>query len=121
LRVQATGLSLSRGSFFNPFFRIRVVDEPMNKDARCMNLVWIEFARFDHDLRFSHRDLAACGRVGIEVTRGSAIDQVPVQIGLPRLHQRQVGLNAALKNIGMPVEFLVLLALATSVPTPVRV
>src|SRR5581483_2074176 len=103
-------LSLSRGPLLDPLFRMRIVHEPVNKDAWRMNLIGIEFAWFYDDLRFGNRDLAAGGGRRIEVARGAAIDQVAVRIGLPGLHQCQIGLNAALQDVGHAVEFLVLFA-----------
>ena len=79
----------------------------MNKDSRRMNLVRIQFARLDDDLCFCHCDLAAGGGVGVEVSRRAPVNQVAVTIGLTRLHQCQVGLTAALQNVGVSIEFLV--------------
>ena len=82
----------------------------MNKDARRVNLIRIEFARLDDDLRFRHGDLAAGGCVRVEVARRAAIDKVAVQVGLPGFHQGQIGPDAAFQNVRDSVEILVLFA-----------
>ena len=68
----------------------------MNKDSRGVNLVWIELTGLDDFFHFGDRDFAASGGVGIEVARGAAIDQVAMQIGFPRLHDREFGGKASL-------------------------
>jgi len=86
------------------------VDEPMNKNARRMNLVRIEFPGSTTISASATVILPHVAALGLKL-RASAINQVPVQIGFPGLHQRQVGLNPALQDEGVSVEFLVLLAL----------
>jgi hypothetical protein len=44
--------------------------KPMHEDSRRVNLVGIELAGLDDDLRFGDGDLAAGGRDWVEVARG---------------------------------------------------
>ena len=77
--------------------RLRIVDEALNEDAGRVNLVGVEFAGLDDDLGLCDGDAAAGGDVGIEVARGAAVDEVAVRVGLPRLHQREVGVDGTLE------------------------
>ena len=64
----------------------------------------------DDDLGFGDGDLAAGGGVGIEVAGGAAVDEVAVGVGLPGFDQGEIGADAALEDVGVAVEVLVLLA-----------
>src|ERR1700678_4467653 len=85
--------------------------QAMHKNSRRVNFIGVELAWFDDDFRFGNCDLAATGGIGVEVARGAAIDEVAMKIGLPRLDQRQIGANAALKDMRYTVEFLMLFSL----------
>jgi len=82
----------------------------MNEDGRSMDLVRIQFTGLSDFFHFGNGDPSATGGVGIEVACCPAIDKVAVQIGLPRLDQRKVGYDAALKDVGLTVEVFVLFA-----------
>jgi len=81
-------------------------------ERRCgsVNLIRIEFAGLDDDLRFGHGDFAAGGGVGIEVVRGASIDKVAVAGRPSGFYQGDVGLNAAFEDVGDSVGILVLFA-----------
>ena len=90
----------------------------MNVNTGRVNLVWIEFARLDYDLRFGHSELATGGHVGIEVPRGAPINKIAMQIGLPGFYQRHVGANSAFQNISYPIELLLLFSLGHKSANP---
>src|SRR3974390_3139894 len=90
---------------------MRIVHDALHKDTGSVNLVGIEFAGFDQNFDLRNRDASAGGRVGIEVARGLAIDEVAVGIALPRFNERDVSADAALKNVGVAVEVAVFLAI----------
>ncbi len=92
------------------FSGLRMVDEAVDEDAGGVDLVGVELAGLDDDLGFGDGDLAAGGRVGIEVAGGAAVDEVAVGVGLPGFHEREVGEDAALEDVGVAVEVLVLFA-----------
>ncbi len=81
----------------------------MHEDAGRMNLVGIEFARIHEMLNFRNRDFAAGRGVRIEVASCAPIDQIAVRIGFPRLHQREIGYDPALEDVGLAVELFVFL------------
>ena len=65
-----------------------------------------------HDLLdLGDADAARGGAVGIEVARGLPVDEVALLVGLPGLDDGEVGDEAALQDVGLAVEVLVLLAL----------
>jgi len=87
------------------------VDQAMNEDARRMDFVGIKLARLDDFFYFGDSDLAARRGVRVEVARGTAIDEVSIEVSLPCLHESQISYDAAFQDVGFAVEFLVLLAL----------
>src|SRR3954453_22371987 len=87
-----------------------IVHDALHENARRVNRVGIEFAGYHQHLNFSYRDSAAHGCGGIEVARRLTVDQVPVRIALPSLHQGQVSANPAFENVLVSVEFAMLLA-----------
>ena len=84
----------------------------MNEDGRGVDLVGIEFAGLDDDLGLSDGDFAAGGGVWVEVAGGAAVDEVAVGVGLPGFDESDVSLDAALEDVGVAVEVLVLFALS---------
>src|SRR6185437_10595309 len=95
---------------FNALLGVRIVDEALDEDAGCVNLVGVELAGLDDDLGLGDRDAAAGGDVGVEVARGAAVDKIAVGVGFPGLHQREVGVDGALQQILMAVELAHLFA-----------
>src|SRR6185437_3346858 len=83
----------------------------MNEDPGRMDIVRVEFARLDDDFGFGDGELTAGGGVGVEVARGAAVDEIAVEIGLPRFDECHVGAYAALEDVCDAVEIFVLLAL----------
>ena len=57
------------GALLDAFFRMRVVNEAMDKDAGRVNRVGIELAGLDDDFGFGNGDLAAGGDHGVEIAR----------------------------------------------------
>ena len=95
--------------------------EPVNEDSWRVYFIGIEFTRLHQLFDFGHRDFAAGSCVRIEIARGAAVDEIAVQIGLPCFHQREVGLNAAFKDVSLASKSLCSLPSAMMVPIPVRV
>ena len=75
MRVQGT-LFLSRRDFFDAFFGVGIVDDAVDEDAGGVDLVGVHLTGLDDDLGFGDGDLATGGRVGIEVARGAAVEEV---------------------------------------------
>ena len=48
--------------------------------------------------------------IGIEVPGGHSVDQIAGRVALPRLHQRDIGANPALEDVGLPVKIAMFLA-----------
>ena len=101
---------LSGGDFFDAFFGVRIVDEAMDEDAGGVDFVGVEVAGLDDDLGFGDGDLAAGGGEGVEVARGTAVDEVAEGVGLPGFDEGDVDVDAALEDVGVAVEVFVLLA-----------
>src|SRR5690606_37039245 len=90
---------------------VLTLDDAVHEDAGCVDHVGIERADGYYLLHLGNADAPAGGGVRIEITRGLAIDEVSGRIALPGFDNRQVGDDPALENIGLAVEFLVVLAL----------
>ena len=84
--------------------------EALDKDARGVDLVGVELAGLDDDLGFGDGDLAAGGGEGVEVAGCAAVDEVAEGVGLPGFDEGEVGVDAALEDVGLAVEVFVLLA-----------
>ena len=83
----------------------------MHEDAGRVDAVGVERAERHDLLDLGDADLAAGGGVRIEVPRGLAVDEVALLVALPGLDDGEVGDDAALEDVGLAVELLVLLAL----------
>jgi hypothetical protein len=81
----------------------------LHKNAGRVYLVGIEFSDFDENFDFRNGHTTACGSHGIEVARGLAIHEVATCIALPGFHERKIGVNAALQDVGEAVELALLL------------
>ena len=86
------------------------MNKALNEDAGGVNLVGIEFTRFDEVFHLGNRDLSTRGSVGIEVACGPTINEVALGIRFPGFYQCQIRMNAALENTGLPIEVLMLFA-----------
>src|ERR1700692_24613 len=91
---------------------MRVMHNALHEDAWCVDLVGVKVTGFDENLYFSHGDASAGNGHGIKIACGFAIDEIAARIALPGLHQRKVSADAALKNVRVPVELALLLALS---------
>ena len=76
-----------------------------------MDLVGIELADLDELLDLGHADLAAGGDHRVEVPGGFSKNEVAGFVALPRLHERDLGLDAGFEHVFLAVENFRLLAL----------
>src|SRR5690606_13517456 len=110
-RVGSCRLALAHGAELDLLFVRRAVDQPLYVDARQMDRIRIERAD-RHDLfHLGDADPRGGRHRRVEVARGLAEDEVARLVRLPALDDGEVGENAPLKDIGLPVELLVLLAI----------
>src|SRR5580700_499901 len=88
----------------NPLFVIHTLNNPLHVHAGRMHLVRLNLAGFNQLLDFGDSDLRGGRHHGIEVARGLAINQVSPPIALPRLDQREVGLERMFEHVRAAVE-----------------
>ena len=87
------------------------MNDALHEDPGRVNVVGIDLAGRQQMFNFGHRHLGRSGHHRIEVPRGLPIDEIAGGIALPRMHDREIGKQAALHQIFLAVEFAHLLAL----------
>src|SRR5690606_12558301 len=106
----ALALARAGGDPLDALF-VHALKDAVDVDARRVDVVGIEPTHFDQLLDLGHRHLAGRGHHRIEVPGGLSIDEVALGIALPGLDDGQVGGEAALHYVELPVELADLLAL----------
>ena len=88
----------------------RPLDQPLHEDARCVDAVRLERAGVDQLLDLGDGVARRGGHHRIEVARRLAIHEVAGAIALPRLDEREVGMERRLEDVGAAVDDAALLA-----------
>src|SRR5687768_11757361 len=89
---------------------LRNVDHPMHEDARCVDLVGVEFAFGNYILLDLDNSAAARhGHDRVEVALRAAKDQVAKGVGLPRPYKGVIGGNRLFHDVGASGKGAVLL------------
>ena len=97
-------------ALFDPLF-VFALDQAMHIDAGQVDGVGVKRA-CRHDLfDFHDADLPAHGRRRVEVARGLAEHGIAGRVRLPRFDDGEIGKDAPLKDVILPVEILHLFAL----------
>src|SRR5690606_1116433 len=97
--------ALAHGALLDVFDRVGDVDHAIDVDAGRHDVIGIDLSRLDQMLNLGDSDLAGSGDHRIEVPRGLPIDEIALGIALPRVHDRQVGDDAAFHDVSLAVEF----------------
>ncbi len=87
------------------------MDDAVDENARCVDLIGIQLADLDELFDLGHADLAATGDHRVKVPRGFSINKVAGFVALPRLHDRKLGRDSGLEHVFLAVENFRLLAL----------
>src|ERR1019366_4283048 len=116
IRVRASSVEgsatsvLPHGAPLDPLLVAGPLEDPLNEDARRVNVVGIELTHLDELLDLGDRDLPRHRRERVEVARGIAIDEIADRVAPPRLDEREVSPERPLEQVGAPVELPGLLA-----------
>ncbi len=78
----------------------------------------VDLSGLDELLDLGDRDPAGRGTVRVEVGGGLPVDEVAVPVALPGVHQREVGADGPLENVGDTVELAGLLGGETTATAP---
>ena len=98
------------GAELDPLLVFLALDDPVDINARRVDLIGIEFADFDQFLDLRDADLAAGRDHRVEIPRRFSVDEVAGFIALPCLHQRNLGRDARLEHIFLVAEIFRLFA-----------
>src|ERR1700688_1811865 len=79
-RSRAATSALPHGEPLDPLLVTRSLEDPLDEDARRVNLVGIELAHLDELLDLGDRDLPRHRRERVEVPRGIAVDEVAERV-----------------------------------------
>src|SRR6476619_1490255 len=110
-RTGSGRFALAHSAEFNLLLVRPAHDQPVYIDTRQMDAVGIDRADGDDFLDFGNADLArGRGRL-VEIACGLAELEVAGLVGAPALDDRQVGADAAFKDVVLPVEVFHFLAL----------
>src|SRR5467141_3162365 len=102
--LQAASRALSDRSLFDRLLVADSLKYGVHKDSRCVHGIGWQRSQFNQLLHFRDHIIRRCRHHGIEIPRGLAIDKVAPAVALPRLDEREVPPQTALKNIFAPVE-----------------
>ena len=96
--------------FLDPLLVRRPLDQSLHEDARRVHAVRLDRAGVDQLLDFGDRVSRRGRHHRIEVARGLSIHEVAGAIALPRLDEREVGVQRRLEDVGAAVDDAALLA-----------
>src|SRR5450830_389756 len=101
--------SLAHGALFDALLE-RAADDPVDVDARGVDLRRVQLAGFDDFLDFDHGDLAGGRGQRVEVLGGVAIDDIAEVVGFPAFDDGEVAGDGLFHQVRTAVEFTGFLA-----------
>src|SRR5687767_625101 len=102
---------LSTGySLFDALIVGRATHDVLHEDARSMDAVGIELTGLDELFDLGNGMTRGGGHHRIEVARGLPVDEIAEAIASPRFHEREVGVQRRLEDVGPAVDDAALLA-----------
>ena len=103
-RAFLAGVGAGHCTEFDTLLVFLALDDAVDVDARHVDVVRIELTHGNQMLDLGHADLAAGGDHRIEVACGFAKQQIAVCVALPRLDDRQVGMDRFLQHVLLVAE-----------------
>src|SRR5688572_9658978 len=98
--------------FFDALVVGRATHDMLHEDARSMDAVGIELTGLDELFDFGNGMTCGSGHHRIESARGLPVDQISQAIPSLRLHEREVGVQRRLEDVGAAVDDAALLAVS---------
>ncbi len=97
------------------------VHDALDEYPRRVHLARIELAGLDEFFDLGDRDAPGARAQGIEVLRTLFVDEIAVAVAVARVHQREVGANGVLEDVGPARELAGLLGRRRQGDSPVTV
>src|ERR1700761_9236893 len=104
-----SGPGCTNGSSLDAFLA-GCLEDALHVDAGSVDGVGIQFTGLDQVIDLRDGDASGGGDHGIEITRGSPVDQIALAIPLPCLHEGEVRVQGGLQNVFAALEGARLLA-----------
>src|SRR5580693_3988988 len=104
-------LLLTSGALLDTLFIDRALNDPVDINAGCVDVVGVKGARLDDVLDLGHRDFARGRHLWIEVARGLAEHEVARWVCSPRFDDGEVGAQPGLAEVLLALELFDGLAL----------
>src|SRR5690348_3236265 len=103
-RTMRSRLSIARGPLLDAFLVGHALDDSLHEYSWRVNAVWLELSGLDEMLHFGDGVLRRRRHHRVEVARGLSIRQVALAIALPRLDQREVGMQRSFEDVSAAVD-----------------
>src|SRR4026209_1181751 len=92
--------AMDGGSLLDPLYVLLAPQDMLHENPGRDDVVGIDLAGLDQPFHFGNRRSRGSGHHRIEIARRAPVDEIPGPVADPRLHEREVGAQWLLEDVG---------------------